>query len=75
MITALPSPEELAHAITRAMTAGNGRSHIVKNHTELAARLREDGFEFKSSELFAALSVMIEDGTHRAQTGRRNVAG
>jgi hypothetical protein len=64
--TALPKqrPEAdpvLVKAITEAMTAGNGRSHLVKGHAELMTRLTEDGVQFEPKALYVTLSGMINE--------------
>jgi hypothetical protein len=57
-----PDPA-LAGFILDAMRATfNGRSLIVKDRDELIQRLREDGVEFKVSDVYTVLGQMIADG-------------
>jgi hypothetical protein len=64
-----PDPA-LAGFILNAMRATfNERSLVVKDHHELLQRLREDGVEFKVSDVLTMLSKMIEDGRIERRPG------
>jgi hypothetical protein len=65
-----PDPA-LAGFIINALTAGPGRNIVVGSRDELIQRLREDGVEFKVSDVLTVLSTMIGDGrvAHRPGVG------
>jgi hypothetical protein len=52
----------LAGFIINALTAGNGRSGIARTRDELIQRLREDGVEFKVSDVYTVLGRGLELG-------------
>jgi hypothetical protein len=49
---------ELAKAIIRALTAGNGRSALCDSEQELITRLDEDGVGYNPEDLPAALALL-----------------
>lgn len=49
---------ELAKAIIRALTAGNGRSALCDSEPELITRLDEDGVGYNPEDLPAALALL-----------------
>jgi hypothetical protein len=65
-----PDPA-LAGLIFDAMRAtfNGARSLVVKDHHELLQRLREDGVEFKVSDVYTVLGQMIADGRVERRPG------
>lgn len=57
-----PDPASAGLIFDAMRATFNGRSLVVKDHHELFQRLREDGVEFKVSDVYTVLGQMIADG-------------